>query len=325
MAWLVGLLTALAALGLGFAAADGSHSVVVGLYRRGILPFGGQARARAALNAYRPGRGAAERLDLPPAVQATLAILRRPSPFIVLPAVGGWLLGILARDVLFSSYLVLLGLGASLYLAYRQTLRARQTVSDEVRHLVDAFVGLYRVNPTTFTTLGLAAEHVPAGWVRDAALAEIKRHLRDFIGANTWEELCREWLLRASAQQAVPVLVDQVGSAWTRAAQVDVVGINSMAKTLVLGECKWGPEPSGRSVLTELVEKTAEIVPSQGRWQVSYLGFARAGWTPASQALAEEIASAPPSGKNWRAGGMRLLDLAQVDHNLAAWVSGQAA
>ena len=176
MAWLVGLLTAFAALGLGFAAVDGSHSAVVGLRRRGILPLGGQARVRAALGAYRPGRGAAERLDLPQAVQATLAVLRRPAPFIVLPAVGGWLLGILARDILFSPYLALLGLGASLYLAYRQTLRARQSVSDEVRRLVDAFVGLYRVNPTTFTTLGLAAEHVPAGWVRDAALAAVRHY-----------------------------------------------------------------------------------------------------------------------------------------------------
>ena len=92
MAWLVGLLTALAALGLGYAAADGSHSAVVGLRRRGILPLGGRARVRAALGAYRPGRGAAERLDLPPAVQATLAVLRRPSPLLVLPVAGGWLL-----------------------------------------------------------------------------------------------------------------------------------------------------------------------------------------------------------------------------------------
>lgn len=193
-------------------------------------------------------------------------------------------------------------------------------------HIVDPYLRFYyRFLASRQTQLALG--------VQEQALAEIKRQLRAFIGANTWEELCREWLLRASAQQAVPVLVDQVGSAWTRAAQarpersrrMDVVGINSLAKTLVLGECKWGPEPSGRSVLTELVEKTAEIVPSAGRWQVYYLGLARAGWTPASQALAEELASAPPSGKNWRAGGMRLLDLAQVDHNLAAWVSGQAA
>ena len=154
--------------------------------------------------------------------------------------------------------------------------------------------------------------------IQEQSLAEIKRHLRDYIGANTWEELCREWLLRASAQQAVPVLVDQVGGAWTRAAQVDVVGVNSMEKTLVLGECKWGSEPGGRSVLTELIEKTAEVAPGQGQWQVYYLGFARAGWTVASHAFAQEVATASPSGKNWRALGMRLLDLAQVDHDLAA-------
>jgi hypothetical protein len=46
--------------------------------------------------------------------------------------------------------------------------------------------------------------------------------------------------------------------------------------------------------------------------------FARAGWTPASHAFAEEVTRAPPSGKNWRTVGMRLLDLAGVDHDLAA-------
>jgi uncharacterized protein len=181
-------------------------------------------------------------------------------------------------------------------------------------HIVDPYLRFY------YRFLASRQSQLALG-VQEQALAEIKRHLRDFIGANTWEELCREWILRASAQQAVPVLVDQVGSAWTRAAQVDVVGVNTMEKTLVLGECKWGPEPSSRSVLTELVEKTAEIVPSQGRWQVYYLGFARAGWTAAAHAFAQEVANAPQAGANWRVLGMRLLDLAQVDHDLGTWVS----
>ena len=38
-----------------------------------------------------------------------------------------------------------------------------------------------------------------------------------------------------------------------------------------------GSRTEGRSVLTELVEKTADVVPSQGQWQVYFLGFAR-GW-----------------------------------------------
>ncbi len=181
-------------------------------------------------------------------------------------------------------------------------------------HIVDPYLRFY------YRFLANRQSQLALG-IQEQSLAEIKRHLRDFIGANTWEELCREWLLRASAQQAVPALVDQVGSAWTRAAQVDVVGVNSMEKTLVLGECKWGPEPSGRSVLTELIEKMAEVVPGQGHWQVYTLGFARAGWTPASHAFAEEVTRVPVSGKNWRTVGMRLLDLAQVDHDLAAWVS----
>ncbi len=181
-------------------------------------------------------------------------------------------------------------------------------------HIVDPYLRFY------YRFLASRQSQLALG-IQEQSLAEIRRHLRDFIGANTWEELCREWLLRAGAQEAVSVLVDQVGSAWTRAAQVDVVGINSMEKTLVLGECKWGPEPCGRSVLTGLVEKTAEVVPGQGKWQIYYLGFARAGWTPATHAFAQEMARIPPSGKNWRAAGLRLLDLAQVDRDLAAWVS----
>jgi len=75
------------------------------------------------------------------------------------------------------------------------------------------------------------------------------------------------------------------------------------------------------SVLTAVVDKTAGITPSQGQWQVYYLGLARDGWTAASHAFAQETASSQPSGKNWRALGMRLLDLSQVDQDLAAWVS----
>jgi hypothetical protein len=182
-------------------------------------------------------------------------------------------------------------------------------------HIVDPYLRFYyRFLANRQTQLALG--------IQDQALEEIKRHLRDFIGANTWEELCREWLLRASAIGAFPRLVDQVGSVWTRAAQVDVAGINPMEKLLVLGECKWSAEPQGRSVLTGLVDKTAEVTPGQGQWQVYFLGFARAGWTVASQALAQELTASPPTDKHWRVNGMRLLDLAQVDQDLTAWAAG---
>ncbi|NLG99543.1 MAG: ATP-binding protein [Chloroflexi bacterium] len=161
--------------------------------------------------------------------------------------------------------------------------------------------------------------------VDDQALEEIKRHLLDFIGTYTWEELCQEWLLRATGHARLPFLPDQVGSAWTRShrsgvnAQVDVVGINSMEKTLILGECKWSPKPMGRDVLETLIQKTTEFVPTEGRWRVHYLGFARGGWSREAQAFAKAFGQTRTQGENWNAAGLSLLDLSQVDQDLKDW------
>jgi hypothetical protein len=157
--------------------------------------------------------------------------------------------------------------------------------------------------------------------VQEQALAEIKRHLIDFIGMHTWEELSREWLLRAGVMGGLPFAPDRVGSVWTRSAQVDVVGINRMEKTLFLGECKWGMGESGRKVLTTLVEKTGEVVPSDGTWQVYYLGFDRAGWTAAAQDYACTVGAGggdTPAG-NWTVAGFRLVTLEELDADLARW------
>lgn len=179
-------------------------------------------------------------------------------------------------------------------------------------HIADPYLRFYYrflANRQSQLALGL----------QDQALAEIRRHLRDFIGTHTWEELAREWTLRASVNQTLPFLLDQVGSVWTRAAQVDVVGVNTMEKLIVLGECKWGVEPIGRSTLIGLIDKSDVIIPNTGSWRVFYLGFARAGWTAQSLELADEITHTQLTGRNWQVLGMRLIDLATLDRDLADW------
>jgi AAA+ ATPase superfamily predicted ATPase len=188
-----------------------------------------------------------------------------------------------------------------------------KAVSRAGRHfIIDPFLRFY------FRFLSRRQAQIALG-VSEQALEEIKRHLTDFIGTHTWEELCREWLLRASGKQVLPFLPDQVGSLWNRQAQIDVAGINSMEKTLLLGECKWEKKPIGQGVLEELVGKTDNVIPREGRWRVYYLGFARSGWTPQARAFSEALPKTKVKGENWQAVGMLLRNVEEVDQELNEW------
>jgi len=180
-------------------------------------------------------------------------------------------------------------------------------------HITDPYLRFY------FRFLADRQDQLALG-AQDIALAEIIRHMIDFIGKYTWEELCREWVLRAGALGALPMMSDHVGSAWNSKAQVDVVGINTMEKTLILGECKWTLSENERKVMAELVEeKAAKIIPAQGKWRVYFLGFSRSGWTSGALAYQEEINQQPVRGENWVSTGMRLITLPELDDDLAQW------
>jgi hypothetical protein len=154
----------------------------------------------------------------------------------------------------------------------------------------------------------------------DQTLEELQKHMVDFIGTHTWEEICREWTIRASNRGILPLYPDRVESDWGKDYQVDVVGINSMKKHLVLGECKWIKERGKAAVLQELVEKKAPRVASaSGNWQVYFLGFSREGWNEHAVEYARNIGQVRPAGANWQIQGMRLLSLEDVDADLHAW------
>ena len=156
----------------------------------------------------------------------------------------------------------------------------------------------------------------------DQTLAELQKHMVDFIGTYTWEEICREWTLRAANRGILPLYPDRVESDWGKEYQVDVVGVNTMNKHLILGECKWVKERGKAAVLQELVEKkAARIVPPSGNWQVFFLGFSREGWNENAVDYASKISQAPTVATNWQIQGMRLLTLEDVDADLHEWAS----
>jgi AAA+ ATPase superfamily predicted ATPase len=181
-------------------------------------------------------------------------------------------------------------------------------------HITDPYLRFY------FRFLADRQDQLALG-AQDIALAEITRHMIDFIGRYTWEELSREWVVRAGALGALPVRADHVGSAWNSKVQVDVVGINSMEKTLILGECKWTLSSNDRKVMAELVEeRAAKVIPARGRWKVYFLGFSRSGWTSGALAYQQEVNKQQVQGENWVSTGMRLVTLDELDGDLTKWM-----
>jgi uncharacterized protein len=153
----------------------------------------------------------------------------------------------------------------------------------------------------------------------DQALAEYARHMPDFIGTHTWEEVCREWVLRASNRGELPLYPDEVQSAWSKDVNIDVVGLNRMQRHLILGECKWTQGPMEVSVIKGLVEKSRLAMPDEGDWQVYFLGFSKSGFTRAAEEYARDLARTQPPGARGKIAGCGLVDLARLDRDLAEW------
>ena len=142
----------------------------------------------------------------------------------------------------------------------------------------------------------------------DLVLPRIRDGLRAFVGMTAFEELSRQWVTDQGRAGKLPLPVQEVGSHWSRAVQVDVVAINWAERAILLGECKWGARNVDRAVVRELLEfKTPKILkdlPEKGAgWKVHHAFFARTGFTEAAQA---EASSA----------GALLVDLATLDADL---------
>jgi len=136
----------------------------------------------------------------------------------------------------------------------------------------------------------------------DLLWERIGEQFRAFVGQTAFEDLCREWVLIQARAGRLPFAPEIVGSHWAADAQVDVVALNWRDRVILLGECKWGSDLVGRSVVRELVDKTPKVVPS-GDWRVHYAFFARAGFTDAARTEAE-------------AAGAILVDLTGLDRDM---------
>lgn len=132
----------------------------------------------------------------------------------------------------------------------------------------------------------------------ERVLPTIRQQLRAFIGMSAWEVLSKEWVDWAtdpSQQHADPTFdwfPENIGSYWDRHVQIDVVALNWQEKRLLLGECKWQPDPISRKVVKALVEikrvKLLTTFDDAENWRVAFACFARGGFTDAARQYAEQ-------------------------------------
>lgn len=107
-------------------------------------------------------------------------------------------------------------------------------------------------------------------------MADHIRRAMPNIVAPIWEEVARRHLLIASAEAIIPFHFEQIGSWWSKQAQIDVVGVNRTERRVLFGEAKWTREPLTESVLDSLVDRGNRWLGGDTGWDVHYALFARA-------------------------------------------------
>lgn len=205
-------------------------------------------------------------------------------------------------------------LGEAGFTARRVPVNEQEPSRSGEHHLTDAYLRFYyRFLAGRQGLLALGGQEQVAG--------EILRGLRGFA-AFAWEELCQAWLRSAE----LPFPLQETGFAKRGALRVGAAGIHRAEGVMALGVCDWGLRPAGPGELRALAAGGAgELVPRQGQWRVLLLGFSGPGWNAEARALAEEINRGGVGGANWSAVGLRLVDLDELEEDLAARPSAAPA
>jgi len=121
----------------------------------------------------------------------------------------------------------------------------------------------------------------------DAILEQRVRPTFEQFVSHAFEEAAREHVARLAVQGALPFLPERIGSWWDRQTEIDVVAVSDAEGALLAGECKWSNQPVGSGVLDDL-KRQVQVLNTENRWRrVSYMLWAKAGFTPALRQAAE--------------------------------------
>ncbi|WP_080800081.1 ATP-binding protein [Arabiibacter massiliensis] len=124
------------------------------------------------------------------------------------------------------------------------------------------------------------ATPLQAGRHEEIARLIEERHLSTYLGP-TFEDVCRQWLLREMGASRVPLILD-IGRWWgndparREQAEIDIVALCDEGEVL-FAECKWREKPVDADVL-ETLEHRTRLIPADRRL---LFAFSKTGFTEA--------------------------------------------
>jgi len=153
------------------------------------------------------------------------------------------------------------------------------------RHSPKSRKGLYRISDPYFRFWFRFVHPQRSALEEGRGQATLDQYIMpqlDLFTSLTFEQICRDHVWK----MGLPFTPQRVGAWWDRLAEIDVLAASEADKSLAIGECKWSVKPVGADIWEDLKRKEARLL-SKGQWpHVTYVLFARAGFTAAMIELA---------------------------------------
>lgn len=119
----------------------------------------------------------------------------------------------------------------------------------------------------------------------EGILTQRVRPTFDQFVSYAFEEAARAYVAQLGQRGQLAFLPERIGNWWEAQAEIDVVAISDLERSVLVGECKWSHTLVGLDIFEDLRRKTRQMLRGSD-WQISYMLFSKAGFTPALHRVA---------------------------------------
>ncbi|GAB4437561.1 MAG: ATP-binding protein [bacterium] len=116
-------------------------------------------------------------------------------------------------------------------------------------------------------------------------LSYIKENFEHHV-SMLFEDACRE--VCALLMQNGYIQYSQIGRWWSKDAEIDIVALDEISKTVWLGECKWSNKQIGDNIYAELIKKSKQIDYFGKKQKTNFMLFSKSGFTERLSEIAKK-------------------------------------